>query len=90
MEVKARVFVIDARGRKKYGDPIPISRESISDIFDGIDNILCRVSGASVLYGEDKVELEINNGHCQISLKGYSEIKNRIGSYEFLKKIFNL
>ena len=86
----AIVRVKGKKGKKEYGEKIPISR---GRILDGIDNVICRATGAASLYGENKVEVEFSCDGDKVVLEGYSEIKDKIGSYEFykfLKKIFNL
>jgi len=69
---------------KDYGEEIKIS--SLEDI----EEILCRVAGASVLAGDEKVEVELSENDKVFVLEGYSEIKRKLKEYEFLKKIFNL
>ena len=70
---------------KDYGEEIKIS--SLEDI----EEILCRVAGAAVLAGDERVEVEFRcNDHQIFMVKGYQEIRSKVKSYEFLKKIFNL
>jgi len=88
----AIVRVKGKKGKKEYGEKISVPRESIFDgsIFDKMEDIICRVGGASVLYGDDKVEVEISEGDKIFVLEGYPEIERKLKEYEFLKKIFNL
>ena len=69
---------------KDYGEEIKIS--SLEDI----EEILCRVAGAAVLAGDERVEVEFSCNGDKVVLKGYSEIKRKLKEYKFLKKIFNL
>jgi len=81
------VRVKGKKGKKEYGEKIPISR---GRILDGIDNVICRATGAASLYGENKVEVEFSCDGDKVVLEGYSEIERKLKEYEFLKKIFNL
>lgn len=83
----AIVRVKGKKGKKEYGEKIPISR---GRILDGIDNVICRATGAASLYGENKVEVEFSCDGDKVVLEGYSEIERKLKEYEFLKKIFNL
>ena len=56
--VEVRVFITDGEGRKKqYGDPIKVLS---SDVTSGYEDIMHRVGGATVLYGEKRVGVEIS------------------------------
>jgi len=60
-KVKVRVFVIDDEKIEDYGEGLII----VSRIVDDYEKIMCRVAGASTLYKDKEVGVELFNENKQ-------------------------